>query len=100
MALPTGVGGGSYAMQRAFKEVAIKIAQLESTVQIQGQQIKTLLDGKGGVEAAVAVAKEKTLADLKISELKALCTENGIDFVDFGNTKAPYIEALKAKGLK
>ena len=74
-----------------------KVRILEERVQILETQVKKLIGDKQGVE--VEVAKTKTLDDLKLTELKALCDENGVDYTEFGNTKKPYIGALKAKGL-
>lgn len=74
-----------------------KIKILEERVTTLENQVKMLIGKNQGVE--VEVIKTKTLKDLKLSELKALCDENGIDYAEFGSTKAPFIGALEAKGL-
>ena len=50
-------------------------------------------------EGTTAKAEVVKLEDLKLKELKSLCDNNGVDYTDFGTTKAPYVKALKEKGL-
>jgi len=89
---------GSGNSTRANRVLLAKLQALENIVTAQGRQLDMLFAEKGSVEAEVA--KTKTLDELKVTELKALALENGIDDTDFGNKKAPYIKALKTKGLE
>jgi hypothetical protein len=108
---PDGRGGGAYSMQKLEKLMTIKNQVLQGNfnklkvellakISILEEQVKTLLEGKGGLVAEVAVTAEKKLGDLKLVELKALALEKGIDDTDFGNRKANYVEALKKTGLE
>jgi len=105
--IPDGKGGGAYSMKKLEKLMAIKnqalqnnINRLQIEVNTVKEQVKTLLEGKGGLVAKVAVTAEKKLSDLKLVELKAVAIEKGIDDTDFGNRKANYVEALKKTGLE
>lgn len=91
-----GLGGGAYAQKRANKELVVLIQSLENRIKSLEEQVKTILADKGSIEAEVA--KTKSLEDLKIAELKALCEEQGIDYTDF-KVKKDYYPALKEKGL-
>ena len=92
MSFPNRVGNSNpgYLERLAMRELEAKVKALESIVASLVKKID------GGVEAKTEVV---ALADLKITELKKLCENNGIDFSEFGNTKAPYVKALTEKGL-
>lgn len=103
-------GRGSYAMKRAAIEAQDAQDKLTNRVKVLEEQVKTLLAGKGGLQAEVAETKlaeepkedEKPLEveDLKLAELKALCVEHGVDTSEFVQTqKKQFVVALKEKGL-
>lgn len=102
-------GASAYALKRLTIELKTEIQDNKKRIAVLEEQVKTLLAGKGGLKAEVAEAKldqskeeDKPLAleELKVKDLKALAKEYGIDDTDFGNKKAPYIAALKEKGIK
>ena len=80
----------NYLERLALRELEAKVKTLEAIVADLVKKID------GGVQAKTEVTE---LKDLTIKELKKLCDNNGIDYTDFGNTKAPYVKALKEKGL-
>ena len=85
-----GNSNPNYVERLLQREMEDRITALEAIVKTLVAKIEE------GVSAKAEITK---LEDLKITELKVLCENNGIDYGDFGNTKAPYVKALKAKGL-
>ena len=85
-----GNSNPGYLERLALRELEDRIKSLENIVASLVKKVD------GGVGAKTEVVE---LGDLKLVELKNLCENNGVDFSEFGNTKAPYVKALKEKGL-
>lgn len=85
-----GNSNPGYLERLRTQELETRIKALEDIVASLVKKVD------GGVTAKTEITE---LKDLKITELKNLCENNGIDFTDFGTTKAPYVKALKEKGL-
>ena len=92
MAFESRVGNSNprYNETQLRRKLEKRVTLLEKTVATLASKLE---------EGTTAKAEVVELKDLKLKELKALCDNNGIDYTDFGTTKAPYVTALKEKGL-
>lgn len=84
-----GNSNPSYQERRVQREFNERLAKLEGLYKTLASKLEA---------GTTAKAEITQLEDLKLKELKALCDNNGIDYTDFGNTKAPYIKALEDIG--
>lgn len=85
----TGNSNPGYQERQLQREFSARLTKLEGLYQTLASKLES------GTTAKAEITK---LEDLKLKELKALCDNNGIDYTDFGNTKAPYIKALEDIG--
>lgn len=87
--------GHQYNNSDAYVKKQFKIR--DERIDLLEKKVEALI--RAGQTAKTELNKAKDLEELKITELKILCDENGIDYTGFGNKKSSYIVPLQAKGL-